>query len=267
MSATEPKPHRPFAVITGASSGIGREIADVLAEEGYDLLVCAEDDAIVNVLPAVPEADVQAVQADLSTYDGVADLVEAVGERDVDVLVLNAGIAVGGDFVTTALDDDLELIGVNVTAVVHLAKRLLPRMVAAGRGRLLFTGSVTSMLPGPYYATYSASKAFVLNFAESIRYELRDSGVTVTTMMPGPTDTEFFDRAGMEDTRVGQSDSKDDPADVARDGVAAMLAGKDNAVVGSTVKNTLMSRASKALPERAKAAFQARLTEPQDERD
>lgn len=121
------------------------------------------------------------------------------------------------------------------------------------------------MLPGPYYATYSASKAFALNFAQSVRYELKDTGVTVTTMMPGPTDTEFFERAGMEDTRVGRSDSKDDPAQVARDGVAAMLAGKDDAVVGSTVRNTLMSRGAKALPEQAKAATQARLTKPDDE--
>lgn len=148
---------------------------------------------------------------------------------------------------------------------MHLAKRLLPRMVAAGQGRVLVTGSVTSMLPGPYYATYSASKAFALNFAQSVRYELKDTGVTVTTMLPGPTDTEFFERGGMEETRVGQSDAKDDPAEVARDGVAAMLAGKDDAVVGSTLRNTLMSRASKALPEQVKAATQARLTKPVDE--
>lgn len=141
---------RPFAVVTGASSGIGREVAHVLAEEGYDLLLCAEDAAVAQVQFDIPQLAGEAVQADLSTYDGVEDLVEAVGDRDVDALVLNAGIAVGGRFVETALDDDLELIALNVTSVVHLAKRLLPRMVAAGRGRVLVTGSVTSMLPGPY---------------------------------------------------------------------------------------------------------------------
>ncbi len=265
MATTDAAPGRPLAVVTGASSGIGRELAFVLAQEGYDLLLCAEDPAVAEVQYDIPQLAVEAVQADLSTYDGVEDLVEAVGDRDVDALVLNAGIAVGGRFVDTPLDEDLELLALNVTSVVHLAKRLLPRMVTAGRGRVLVTGSVTSMLPGPYYATYSASKAFALNFAQSVRYELKDTGVTVTTMMPGPTDTEFFERAGMEDTRVGQSESKDDPADVARDGVAAMLAGKDDAVVGSGLRNTLMSRASKALPEQVKAATQARLTKPQDE--
>lgn len=263
MSVTQSA--RPLAVVTGASSGIGREVAVHLAEQGYDLVVCAEDDAIIGAVPPAPGLTVETVQADLSTYDGVEDLVDALGNRDVDALVLNAGIAVGGKFVETSLDDDLALIGVNVSAVVHLAKRVLPRMLEAGRGRVLVTGSVTSMMPGPYYATYSASKAFVLNFAQSVRYELKDTGVTVTTMMPGPTDTEFFERADMEETRVGRSDSKDDPADVARDGVAAMLAGKDDAVVGSTVRNTLMSRGSKALPENVKAATQARLTKPQDE--
>lgn len=261
MSATSA---RPFAVVTGASSGIGREVAQVLAEEGYDLLLCAEDPAVEEAEYDVPSLTVESLRADLATYDGVEDLVEAVGDRHVDALVLNAGVAVGGPFVETDLDADLELIALNVTSLVHLAKRLLPRMVAAGRGRVLVTGSVTSMLPGPYYATYSASKAFALNFAQSIRYELKDTGVTVTTMMPGPTDTEFFERAGMEDTPVGRSDSKDDPAEVARDGVAAMLAGKDDAVVGSTVRNTLMSRAAKALPEQVKAATQARLTKPHD---
>lgn len=262
MSATQSD--HPLAVVTGASSGIGREVAILLAEQGYDLVVCAEDEAVATAVPAPPGLSVEAVRADLSTYDGVEDLVDAVGDRDVDALVLNAGIAVGGSFVETSLDDDLTLIGLNVTANVHLAKRLLPRMVAAGRGRVLLTGSVTSMMPGPYYATYSASKAFLLNFAQSVRYELKDTGVTLTTMMPGPTDTEFFARADMEDTRVGQSDSKDDPVQVARDGIEAMLAGKDDAVVGSTVRNTLMSRGAKALPEQAKAATQARLTKPQD---
>ncbi|WP_454084278.1 SDR family NAD(P)-dependent oxidoreductase [Georgenia sp. Marseille-Q6866] len=263
MSGTQSD--HPLAVVTGASSGIGREVAILLAEQGYDLVICADDAEIHTVLPESPGLTVEPVQADLSTYDGVEDLLDAVGDRGVDALVLNAGVAVGGEFVETSLDDDLALIGLNISANVHLAKRLLPRMVAAGRGRVLLTGSVTSMMPGPYYATYSASKAFLLNFAQSVRYELKDTGVTLTTMMPGPTDTEFFERAGMEDTRVGRSDSKDDPVEVARDGIAAMLEGKDDAVVGATVRNTLMSRATKPLPERTKAATQARLTKPLDD--
>jgi short-subunit dehydrogenase len=144
---------------------------------------------------------------------------------------------------------------------VHLAKRLVQPMVERGEGRLLFTASVAATMPGPFYATYAASKSFVHSFAEAIRYELHDTGVTVTSLMPGPTDTEFFARAGMEDTKVGQSCSKDDPADVARQGFEALMAGKDHVVAGSAM-NKAQTAAGKLLGDPMKARIHASMTEP-----
>jgi uncharacterized protein len=156
---------------------------------------------------------------------------------------------------------ELKLINLNVTGAVHLAKRVLPGMVSRGSGGLLFTSSIAASAPGPYHATYAASKAFLLSFAEAIRYELRDTGVTVTALMPGPTDTEFFDRAGMQGTKLREDVTKDDPAEVAREGFEALIAGKDRVVAGS-MRNKMQVAAGRVLPETVKAAIQARQTEP-----
>ena len=251
-----------LAVVTGASSGIGLELAKELAARHYHLVVCAEDDELAVAADGLRRSGVpvQAVRADLATAEGTQRLVDAVGDYGVpvDVLALNAGIGVAGPFVETPLADDLRLLALNITSVVHTAKKLVPEMVARGRGRVLVTSSIASLMPGPWYATYAASKAFLLSFAEALRYELKDTGVTVTALMPGPTDTEFFDRAGLQDAVVS-AQSKDDPADVARMGIEAMLAGDDH-VVASSFKDKLQALA-KGAPEPLKAAMHARLTQ------
>jgi short-subunit dehydrogenase len=256
---------RPLAVVTGASSGIGRELAAQFAGNGYDLVVAAEDERIESVARKLARNGSQAiaVQADLATFGGVEDLYLAIREAGrPDAVAINAGVGVGGDFARdNDLADELRLIGLNITGAVHLARRVLPDMIAAGRGGLLFTSSIAATAPGPYHATYAASKAFLLSFAEAIRYELRDTGVTVTALMPGPTDTEFFDRAGMQGTKLREDVSKDDPAEVAREGFEALMAGKDHVVAGS-VKNKVQAASGRVLPEAAKAATQARMTEP-----
>jgi uncharacterized protein len=254
-----------FAVITGASSGIGRELARQFAQHGFDVLVSAEDDelseAVADLSTIGPRVD--SVRADLATADGVERLVAAVAAtgRPVDALALNAGVGNSGSFVDIPLADEERLIALNIGSTVALAKKVLPGMVARGSGRVLFTASVASTMPGPYYATYAASKAFVLSFAEAIRHELKDSGVTVTALMPGPTDTEFFDRADMDDTPVADA-KKDDPAQVAQDGFDALMAGKDHVVAGSR-KNKLQTAAGKMLSDPAKAAMHARMTQPE----
>jgi uncharacterized protein len=185
----------------------------------------------------------------------------AEGGRPLDAVALNAGIGVNGDFTRDIpLEDDLRLIAVNVTAVVHLAKRTLAGMVERGAGKVLITSSVAATMPGPYYATYAASKAFLQSFAQAIRFELKDTGVTVTALQPGPTETEFFDRAGMDDTKVAEA-SKDDPAEVAKDGFEALMAGKDRVVAGSA-KNKAQVAAGKLLPETARARLQAVQVKP-----
>jgi short-subunit dehydrogenase len=254
-----------FAVVTGASSGIGLELARQFAEHGFDLLICAEDGGIAAAAVGLRASGVCVtdIEADLATYDGVEALVSAIARegRPVDAIALNAGVGNGGRFIDIALEDELRLIQLNIISTVHVAKRLLPAMVSRGAGRLLITASVASTMPGPYYATYAASKSFVLSFAEALRYEVKDNGVTVTALMPGPTDTNFFARAGMLDTPANEG-KKDDPAEVAADGFAALMAGKDHVVAGS-VKNKLQVAGTTVLPDTAKAAIHAKLTAPQ----
>jgi short-subunit dehydrogenase len=178
----------------------------------------------------------------------------------VDAVCLNAGIRVGGPFAETDLAKELHLIELNVAGTVHLAKRAVSDMVARGAGRLLFTSSIASTQPGPYEAVYSASKSFVESFAESLREEVASSGVTVTALLPGPTDTDFFDKAELTDTKLGQS-SKDDPVQVARQGFEALMAGKQKVFAGSR-KSQLMGRAAAVVPDSLKAKAHARLSEP-----
>jgi short-subunit dehydrogenase len=254
-----------LAVVTGASSGIGLELAKLFAGDGYDVIVAAEDGEIVTVAEGVERSGVhaEAVQVDLATPEGVEELyrrVRATG-RPVDAIALNAGIGAGGGFATdTDLADELRLIDLNVRSTVHLAKYVVRDMVARNQGRILFTSSIASTMPGSFQAVYNASKSFVQSFALALRNELKDTGVTVTSLMPGPTDTEFFERAEMLDTRVGAGD-KDDPADVARDGFEALMAG-DERVVSHSASTKAQARAGRLMPDSAKAEMHRKMAEP-----
>jgi len=257
---------RQFAVVTGASSGIGFELAKQFAENGFDVLMAAEDEGIEEAAIALRrdgQIQIVAVRADLATYDGVERLYAAIVEtgRPVDALALNAGRGIGGDFTTqTPLEDELNVIDVNITSTVHLAKRLLPGMVSRGEGRVLFTSSIASLMPGTFQAVYNASKSFVQSFSEALRNELKDTGVTVTALMPGPTDTNFFHRADMDDTKVGAG-SKDDPAQVAKQGFDALMDG-DQKVVGGSLKTKAQAKVSKILPDSANAQMHRSMAEP-----
>lgn len=256
---------RPLAVVTGASSGIGYELARQFVDNGFDVLIAAEDADIHEVARGLAASGCEAtgVRTDLSTYDGVEDLYAVIraSGRAVDAAAINAGRGASGEFASaTDLKDELEVIGLNVTGTVHLAKRLATDMVERGTGRLLFTASIAALMPGPYYAVYAASKAFVYSFAEAIRHELKDTGVTVTALLPGPTDTEFFDVADMEGTRA-DAGPKDDPADVAKDGFEALMAGDDHVVAGSK-RNAAQAVAAKVMSPTAAAAVHGKLTEP-----
>ena len=210
-----------LAVVTGASSGIGFELAKLFAERGYDLVIVAEESGIDSAAETLRSLGpiVESVQTDLATREGVEQLwqrVQALG-RPVDAIAINAGVGVGGSFLDTDLEDEINLINLNVTGAVHLAKYVVRQMSERGEGRILITSSIAAEMPAPFEAVYGASKAFLLSFAEALRNELKDTRITVTALQPGPTDTNFFARAGMLDTKVG-ADEKDDPADVARDG-------------------------------------------------
>jgi short-subunit dehydrogenase len=256
---------RQLALVTGASSGIGFELAKVFAEEDYDLIVAAEDeelDAAARELGRIGPG-VESIRVDLAHPEGVERLYAKVAAhgRPVDALCLNAGIGAGGEFAReTELAKELRLIDLNVRSTVHLAKLALADMVARDAGRVLFTSSVASTMPGSYQAVYNASKSFVQSFAEAIRNELKDTGVTITALMPGPTETEFFERAEMEDTKVGAGD-KDDPAEVARQGFDALMAGKEKVVAGS-LKNKLQTAVAGVIPDSTKAEMHRKMAEP-----
>lgn len=253
-----------LALVTGASSGIGRQLALELAGRGFDLVVCAEDDELQTAVAEFRSAGagVTAVRADLrdpADVERVWSTVRADG-RPLSVAALNAGVGQGGPFVGTDLADERSIIDLNITSTVHLAKLVLADMADRGRGRVLISSSIAATMPGTYQAVYNASKSFLQSFALAVRAELRESGVTVTSLMPGPTETEFFTRAGMDDTRVGAGD-KDDPAQVARQGVEALLAGREKVVSGSP-STKAQGAANSVLPESAKAAVHGRMAEP-----
>jgi short-subunit dehydrogenase len=256
---------QPLAVVTGASSGIGRELARQFAQNGFDLLITATGPEINTVARDLEGlgAAVTTTQADLATYEGVETLYQAIraDSRPVEAIALNAGVGAGGDFArNTDLQDELNLIQLNVVSTVHLAKRVLPDMVARGRGRVLFTSSIAALMPGTFQAVYNGSKAFVQSFAEALRNELKDTGVTITALQPGPTETHFFERANMQDTKVGASE-KDDPETVARQGFEALMAGKDHVIAGS-FKTKVQGAMAKILPNTANAEQHRKMAEP-----
>jgi uncharacterized protein len=256
--------NRKFAVVTGASSGIGFELAKQCIEHNFDLLICSEDDGIhaaARHLGATGAA-VEAVHCDLATYEGCEKLVDAVNlrARALDALILNAGVGVSGAFVQTELDDELRMIGVNVMAVVHLAKRLVPRMINRGEGRVLITASVASTSPAPFLAVYGATKAFDLSFAEALRFELKGTGVTVTALQPGATETEFFERADMLDTKVGAG-RKDDPEPVARQAFEGLMNGDERVEAGGLMSK-LQGRASRFVPDAVKSKMHEQMARP-----
>jgi len=251
-----------FAVITGASSGIGFELAKQCLENGFDALICAEDAAIMDAARTLP-GNAIALRADLATFEGCQQLVAKVQElgRPVDALLLNAGVGLGGAVVDQQLGDELAMIALNCNHTVHVARKLVPAMIARGEGRVMITGSVVSTAPNPYQAVYAATKAFVMSFGEALRVEVAESGVTVTVLQPGATDTNFFQRADLMDTKVGQA-KKDDPAEVAKRGFEAMMAGKDS-VLGGGFKSRLEGLMNEFLPETFKAKQTAKQTKPQ----
>jgi len=261
---TAPVPS-PLAVVTGASSGIGKELARQFAQHGYDLLITAEDAELDGAAAELRTdgARVAAVRADLADYDGVEAVWSAIQieGRPVAALALNAGVGLGGEFARDQqLDDAIRLVRLNVESTVHLAKRVVSAMAARGDGKVLFTSSIASESPGPYQALYNASKSFVQSFAEALGDELRGTGVTVTSLMPGPTDTEFFERAGIEDTRLG-SGPKDDPALVAKQGFEALMAG-DRKVNAGGFTSKAQGKAMKVLPDKVKAILHREQTKP-----
>jgi len=225
--------HRPLAIVTGASAGIGYELAKRCIEGGFDLVVAADEPAINDAAAEFRRlgAAVDAVEADLSTTEGVDKLYAALRGRPVEALLANAGRGLGKGFLDQDFDEARKVVDTNITGTIYLIQKVGRDMRARKAGKILITGSIAGFSPGTYQAVYNASKAFLDSFSFALRHEVEDNGITVTCLMPGATETEFFERADMMDTKVGQS-KKDDPAEVAKTGFNAMMRGDGDVVSG-----------------------------------
>jgi uncharacterized protein len=252
---------RPLAVVTGASTGIGYELARVCAENGYDLIVAADESEIEDAAEDFRGlgASVDAVEADLATIEGVEDLYAAIDGRKVDALLANAGRGLGDGFLDQDFNDIIRVIDTNITGTIYLIQKIGRDMRQANEGRILITGSIAGYIPGAFQAVYHGTKAFIDSFSYALRNELKDTNVTVTCLMPGATETEFFDRANMEDTKVGQTD-KDDPAMVAAEGFKAMMNGDSEVVTGW--KNKLTTTIANITPGTVLAEQNRKQAEP-----
>lgn len=259
-----------LAVVTGASSGIGYELAAELARRGYDLIVASAGERLITAAENLRAfgRQVTVASVDLATPDGVEELWEKVEEagQPVDVACINAGVGVGGLFAETDLDEELNLVNLNCASTVHLAKYVVQQMAERGEGRILFTSSIAGEMVAPREAVYAASKAFVLSFAHSLRFELKDSGITVTALQPGPTDTDFFHRAGMDNTQVGtEGKHQSQPEDVAREGIDALFDGKDH-VYSASLKTKIEGKLANAIPGELKGAMHEKMARPLNEK-
>lgn len=252
---------KPFAIVTGASSGIGFELACICAREGYDLLVAADRPELDQAAETFQELGAQttALRVDLATLDGVDEVFKATNGRPVDVLLANAGHGLGHGFLDQEFDDVRHVIDTNITGTIYLIQLIGRQMRLRRQGRILITGSIAGFIPGTYQAVYNGTKAFIDSFSFALRSELKDTGVTVTCLMPGPTETNFFARADMLDTQIGTSE-KDDAASVARIGFDAMLRGTGDIVYGW--KNKLQTAVANITPAEVLAEQHRKTAEP-----
>lgn len=252
-----------FAIITGASTGIGFELATLAAKDGYDILVVANEPLIDAAADDFKQfgTEVRSVQADLSTIDGVDTLLDAANGRSIDLLCANAGHGLGHAFLDQDVKDWRSVIDTNIVGTSYLLQKVLKPMTARNAGKVLVTGSIAGYIPGAFQAVYNASKAYVDSFVAALQNEIKESdGVTLTNLMPGPVDTEFFARGDMLDTEVGADPKKSDPADVAKDGWDALMAGK--AAVVSGWKNKIQSAIANVTPNAVLAEQHRKMAEP-----
>ncbi len=251
-----------LAVVTGASSGIGLELARCAAGDGCDLVIAADEPGIEAAAATLRQTGVavEAIEADLGTEHGLETLWQMIRHRDVDYLMANAGRGLGDAFLTQDWDEIEAVIHTNVTGTTSLLHRMIPQMRARNSGRILIVGSIAGHIPGSYQAVYNATKSYIDTLSWGIRNELDDTDVTVTCLMPGPTETEFFERAHMQDTWVGQKD-KDDPAMVARQGYRAMLRGASGVTTG--FMNKVQATLSGVIPDSVLARMHRDMAEPE----
>ena len=252
-----------LALVTGASSGIGFHLASQLAGRGYDIVGVGASARILELGGRITEVEVVPVQADLATAAGVEqawDAIEGLG-RPLDVACLNAGRSLGGAFLDTNLDDELQMLALNVTGQVRLAKHVVRHMADREAGRILVTTSCSALTPTPYESIYGPTRSFMLSFAEGLREEMKEHGVGVTALLPGATATDFHQTAGMGNTKFGTNEWKNDPAVVAEQGLDGLFADEDHVIGGDQATQDDAAR-NRTLSDPVKAANFAQASRP-----
>ncbi|MBC3785203.1 SDR family NAD(P)-dependent oxidoreductase [Spirosoma utsteinense] len=243
------------ALITGASSGIGRELATLFAKDGYNLvLVARSQDKLQDMAEKFKHqfgtASVTVIEKDLSRPEAPQEIYDEVARQQITIntLVNNAGFGEYGKFATeTSLQKELDVIQVNLTALVHLTKLFLKDMVQRNEGKILMLGSIASIMPNPLMAVYGATKSFIYSFSEALRNEVKETDISITVLMPPATDTDFFNKAGAMNTVAQEQARSMDPADVAKEGYMALMKGKDKVIAGFSTK--IQAAAFRVLPD------------------
>lgn len=257
---------KKYALVTGATSGIGKEIAKLLAKDQYNLIIVGrkqeELNDVANELKLEHSIEIKTLEKDLFNRTAVFEVYDEIKAQGIepDILVNDAAQGQYGLFIENDINRELDIIQLNISAVVILTKLFLKDMVARGGGKILNVASIAGKVPGPYQAVYHGTKAFVHSFSESIRSELEDTGVTITSLLPGPTDTDFFNKADMQDSKIVQQSGLADPADVAKDGYDALMAGDDMVISG--FKNKVQVAMSNVTPDSMVAEMMKKQQEP-----
>lgn len=265
------KPTNNYTLITGGTKGIGYELAKLFAEDHHNLIIVARDETELRIIKAEFEqkgVDVITMAKDLFNPEAPFELFEEIQSQNinVDILVNNAGQGEYGLFAETDIRRELAIVQLNIVSLVVLTKLFLQQMIERGGGKILNVSSIASKTPGPWQSVYHGTKAFVQSFTEAVRSEVKDQNITVTTLLPGATDTDFFNKAGMNESKVVQDKDKlADPAKVAQDGFDALMSGDDKVISG--FKNKATVAMSNIMTDSAAADMMKKQQEPVTEKN
>jgi uncharacterized protein len=270
MATNNPTKKNEYALVTGGTSGIGYELAKLLAMDGYNLvLVARSSERLLEVSDEFQDlgVDVLLLDKDLFETNAAREIYDELKSQqiNIDILINNAGQGQKGNFHEVALDRHLEVIQLNITSLVSLTKLFLDDMVKRNKGKILNLASVVSKTPAPEFSVYAASKAFVLSFSEALAKELEETNVTVTALLPGRTDTDFFFKADMEDTKEFQDHKLAEPSEVARDGYDALMSGENRVISG--VQNKVMVGMMNSMPDSTNAAKMQKNMQPSEKEE
>lgn len=260
-----------YALVTGGSSGIGKELARLFAKDSYNLVLVARDkqelETTAQELKTEYGINIHTISKDLSKREGpfeVYDEVTSLGLH-IEALVNNAGQGAYGEFKDLDINRELDMIQLNIGGYISMTSCFLPAMLEKGQGKILNIGSIAGEAPGPFQSVYHGTKAFVNTWSAAIQNELKDKGITVTALLPGATDTDFFNKADMNESKIVQETKLADPAKVAKDGYEALMSGDDKIISG--FKNKVQVAMGNFQPDSMAAASMHKQQEPVDKKD